>query len=96
MVSEKQDLNNGEVLPEYDFKGGIRGKHHKAYSRGHKVKLHKTDGTTVVQHFVLQEGTVLLAPDVREYFPDSDAVNKALRALISVAPKKRRKDTEAA
>jgi len=33
-----------------------------------------------------QEGTnlVLLAPDVIEYFPDSTAVNEALRVLIRV------------
>jgi hypothetical protein len=35
-----------------------------------------------VQHVKLEEGTVLLEPDVRKYFPDSDAVNSALRCLI--------------
>jgi hypothetical protein len=33
---------------------------------------------------------VILEPDVREYFPDSQAVNKALRALIALVPPKRR------
>ncbi len=31
----------------------------------------------------------MLEPDVREYFPDSDAVNKALRGLIRLLPGKR-------
>ena len=39
------------------------------------------------------EGTnvVVLAPDVAEFFPDSDSVNAALRALVVVARKSIRK-----
>jgi hypothetical protein len=33
----------------------------------------------------------MLEPDVREYFSDSDSVNKALRILISIRPKKARR-----
>ena len=33
---------------------------------------------------------VVLDPDVHRYFPDSDAVNKALRALISLVPEERK------
>jgi hypothetical protein len=29
----------------------------------------------------------MLDPDVREYFPDAETVNKALRTLISLFPK---------
>lgn len=78
---------------EYDFSGGTRGKHYRAYQRGHTVKINKTDGTTVVQNFKLEEGAVVLAPDVREYFSDSDSVNQALRTLIGLIPRKRRKAT---
>ncbi len=83
-------VKRDDMRPEYDFKnmkGGVRGKYYKAYRAGHTVKIHKTDGTTVVQHFTL-EGAVLLEPDVREYFPDSEAVNQTLRGLISLLPKK--------
>jgi hypothetical protein len=80
-----------EMLPEYDFSGGTRGKQYRGYQRGHTVKIHKTNGTTLVQHFKLEEGAVVLAPDVREYFSDSDAVNKALRTLIHLIPQKRRR-----
>ncbi len=76
------------MRPEYDFRNGVRGKHFKAYQRGHTVTIYKTDGTTEVRHYKLEEGAVLLEPDVQEYFPDSDAVNKALRGLITLLPNK--------
>jgi hypothetical protein len=79
-----------DMLPEYDFAGGTRGKHARQYQRGHTVKVHKTDGTTAVQHYKLEDGAVLLAPDVRKYFSDSDSVNDALRTIIKLIPKKRR------
>ena len=76
-----------EMRAEYDFSGGVRGKHAEAYQQGHTVTIHKKDGATVVQNFKLEEGAVLLEPDVREYFPDAESVNNALRTLISIAPK---------
>lgn len=87
-ISKPQNQESEEMLPEYDFRGGVRGKHYRAYRRGHTVTIHKSDGTTDVQHFKLEEGAVLLEPDVRQYFPDSEAVNKALRGLITLLPKK--------
>ncbi len=84
----KNQETDDEMLPEYDFRGGVRGKHYEAYRRGHSVTIHKTDGTTDVRHFKLEEGAVMLEPDVREYFPDSETVNKALRGLITLLPKK--------
>jgi hypothetical protein len=90
---EPDKLNSSEdkdMLPEYDFSGGVRGKHYQAYREGHTVKIYESDGTVTVQYFTLEEGAVLLEPDVREYFPDSEAVNKALRGLIALIPEKRR------
>ena len=88
-VSETQPAyGNDDVLLEYDFRGGVRGKHHKAYAQGHVVKIHKADGTTSVQYFTLEDGAVLLEPDVRAYFPDSEAVNNALRTLIALVARK--------
>jgi len=79
-----------EMLPEYDFSGkkGVRGKYYKAYQQGHTVQIHQTDGSTITRHYSLEDGAVLLAPDVRKHFPDSDSVNKALRVLISAIPVK--------
>jgi hypothetical protein len=90
-ITKQANVEDDDLRPEYDFKsmkGGVRGKYYKAYRAGHTVKIHKADGTTIVQHFQLEDGAVLLEPDVREYFPDSEAVNKALRGLIALLPKK--------
>lgn len=78
------------MRPEYDFKGGVRGKHHKAYRKGHTVRVQKQDGTVQAVRYTLEDGAVMLAPDVREYFPDSDSVNETLRTLIKLAHKKRK------
>ena len=86
-----EQVENDDMRPEYDFqnmKGGVRGKYCEAYRAGHTVKIHRADGTTIVQHFQLEDGAVLLEPDVRRYFPDSEAVNKALRCLIPLLPNK--------
>ena len=79
-----------EMRAEYDFRGALRGKFYKPLHRGYTVRVHKANGKTLVRHMVLKEGTVALAPDVREYFPDSEAVNRALRCLIPIMPKKHR------
>lgn len=81
----------GEMRAEYDFSEGARGKHATVYHEGHTVTIHKKDGSTVVQNFKLEEGAVVLAPDVREYFPDAESVNNALRTLIAIAPKARKR-----
>jgi hypothetical protein len=86
------DEQGDDVAAEYDFskmKGGVRGKYSKAYREGHTVSVCKEDGTVEVKYFQLEDGAVLLEPDIRQYFPDSEAVNRALRALIAIAPKKK-------
>ena len=78
-----------DMRPEYDFSGGVRGKHYESLHEGYMIKIHKADGT-IVEKYAGGKGTVTLAPDVREYFPDSKAVNHALRTLISIVPRKRK------
>jgi len=90
VIAEDQNVNNDDMLPEYDFTRGIRGKHYKSYRKGHEVKIHKADGTMVTQYFTLEDGAVMLEPDVQEYFPDSESVNSALRSLIALVPEKRK------
>jgi hypothetical protein len=89
-MKTKGDEIDTEMLPEYDFGGkkGVRGKYYRAYQQGHTVKIQQEDGSITTQYFTLEEGAVLLAPDVREYFPDSESVNEALRGLIRLAPHK--------
>ncbi len=83
----ESEPDNG-MLPEYDFRGGVRGKHFQAYQQGHVVEVHKADGTTETHRFTVEEGAILLEPDVQKYFPDSESVNNALRKLIELIPQR--------
>ena len=58
-----------EMRPEYDFSGGVRGKHFKAMQNGYIMTIHHADGTTTVKEVAPPRGTVVLAPDVLAYFP---------------------------
>ena len=62
-----------DMLPEYDFKGGVRGKYARDYGRSRNLRI--------------------LAPDLLEAFPDSESVNKALRASVRVKAAISRKST---
>jgi hypothetical protein len=64
MKKEQSKGRNPDMLDEYDFSGGVRGKHAASYAEGSNV--------------------VVLDPDVAEVFPDSQSVNKALRALAEI------------
>ena len=88
--TEEATVAQDEMLPEYDFTGkkGVRGKYYRTYQQGHTVRIEQPDGTVTVQHFTLEEGAVMLDPDVRRYFPDSESVNNALRSLIALIPDK--------
>jgi hypothetical protein len=67
----------------------VRGKYAKSLRQeGCTIRVYEADGT-YTETRVLGEKTVVLEPDVWEYFPDSEAVNRALRALIALAPAKR-------
>ena len=90
-ITKQASAENDDMRPEYDFKsmkGGVRGKHYRAMQAGYTVTIHKADGTTLIKEVKPVEGAVILQPDVREYFPDSEAVNKALRCLIPLLPQK--------
>jgi hypothetical protein len=88
-VSTKTTQTDEDSIPaEYDFSGGIRGKHYRAMQSGYTITIHQPDGTTVLKEIKPREGAVVLAPDVLEYFPDSESVNTALRSLIKLIPRK--------
>ncbi len=100
MKKRESNKDNDELRSEYDFRSAVRGRHYKSLHEGYTVHVHQTDGTTLVQNYKLEEGTVMLEPDVRSWFPDSESVNKALRSLIVLmeqmpekgkAPKSRKK-----
>ena len=90
--SSDQQIDDNDMLAEYDFSDGIRGKHYQLYQRGYQVTVLKEDGTTEVREFALPEGTVVLDPDVRAYFPDSETVNRTLRELINLIPQQHAPD----
>ena len=66
-MNEEMNLDSGDpdMLDEYNFSSGVRGKYAERYAAGSNI--------------------VVLAPDVAPMFPDLDAVNDALRALIKIA-----------
>ncbi|MGC1722446.1 MAG: hypothetical protein WA746_25985 [Isosphaeraceae bacterium] len=67
MKKAAKAMRDPDMLAEYDFSQGVRGKYAQRYSEGTNL--------------------VALSPDVAEFFPDSEAVNTALRALIAIARK---------
>ena len=80
---------------EYDFQDGVRGKHHKTMQTGYTLTIHNADGTTVTKEVMPEEGVVILEPDVRPYFPDSESVNEILRALIRLSSVQKKSDHHA-
>ena len=72
MKTTEEENVEDEMLPEYNFSDGVRGKHYKAYRGGHTVTIRRSDGTEEVHRVEEASGMVELAPDVQAYFPDSD------------------------
>lgn len=62
---KKQIEHDPDMLDDYDFSQGVRGKY--------------------VQRFAQGSNVVVLSPDLAEVFPDSEAVNNALRLLADIA-----------
>jgi hypothetical protein len=65
MSKVPSQTDDDEMLEEYDFSNGVRGKYARRYAAGSNV--------------------VILDPDLVELFPDSEAVNEALRMLVRLA-----------
>lgn len=80
-----------DMLPEYNLEGkkGVRGKYAKAMQKGYSVRVLNEDGTVTPKDFIPKENMIFLDPDVKTYFPDSESVNRALRSLIDLIPKKK-------
>ena len=71
---------------EYDFAGGVRGKHYHALQGGYTITIHGADGMTVVKEVKPTAGAIILEPELRKYFPSSESVNSTLRTLIKLIP----------
>lgn len=85
MKTKSKKPSETEMRDEYDFSGGVRGKYFREMQAGYTVAIRQDDGTTLVKE-VQPEGMILLEPDVRQYFPDSESVNRTLRSLITLVP----------
>lgn len=79
----ERDQDTDEMREEYDFSEGVRGKHYRAYRAGHVVRVQKSDGSIEERYFTLKDGAVMLDPDIKDEFPDSESVNRALRSLLT-------------
>ena len=66
-MQKEQNNEEVEMLDEYDFTGGVRGKYADRIKR--------------------ESSVVVLEPDVARVFPDSESVNRALRALLPIIEK---------
>lgn len=61
----KKKTGDTDVMrSEYDFSGGVRGKHFQKLQKGHTTVVHKSDGSSVVTTTRL----IALAPDVQPFF----------------------------
>ena len=89
-MAKKVQKETNVMLGEYDFKRGVRGKHYRALQAGYTITVHNADGSTTVKDVMPKEGAVILDPEVLAYFPDSESVNKTLRCIIPLLPKKHR------
>ena len=92
--TKTQKTNNDKMRSEYDFSGGIRGKHFHALQTGYTITVHHEDGTPEVKEIKPIEGSIILDPDVRAFFPDSESVNDALRNLIRLIPTERKQEAD--
>lgn len=88
MKEEVNKMQDNDMRAEYNFTGGVRGKHYRAMQAGYTIIIHEADGTTVVKDVLPKKGAVILETDVQAYFSDSESVNRALRCLIPLLPKK--------
>lgn len=90
MKKKNNHIKDDDMLPKYDFKGrkGVRGKYATALKQGYSIRVTNEDGTITVRQFVPRENAVVLDPEVKVYFPDSDSVNRALRLLIELIPQR--------
>jgi hypothetical protein len=70
----KTMANDPDMLEEYNFSKGVRGKYARRYAEGTNV--------------------VVIEPDVAQYFPDHDAVNEALRSLLTIVKAQEKRITE--
>ena len=66
-------LDEDDLLPEYDFSKGVRGKHHQAYRQAHSVTIDHQDGTTTTKEFPPSKTIAKLTAENHIVLPQSIA-----------------------
>ena len=72
-----------DMRDDYDFSDGSKGKYRHFSGQARILKVQHPDGSVTVETV---PPAIELDPDVRQYFPNSEAVNRALRGLIELIP----------
>jgi len=85
-ANNKNNIN--EISAEYDFSNGIRGKHYKSLLDGYTITVYSPNKEAYTQNLAEKFRYIKIDKDISEYFQTSEEVNNALRALVSVFPKK--------
>ncbi len=67
------EFDEDDLLPEYDFSKGVRGKHRQEYRQGHSVTIGHQDGTTTTQEFPASKIIAKLTAENHIVLPQSIA-----------------------
>lgn len=87
MKTKNKELED-HILAEYDFSNGIRGKHYAKLQEGFTVTVYSPNKAVFQQNKKEKINYIKIDKDVSKYFHNSDEINNALRAILSVLPKK--------
>ena len=79
---DPQPNEDTEMRLEYDFRGAVRGKHHRKLDKGYTVEIHQPDGTTIVEQHRLDE-ELSLAEEIATWEAASDEDALKLEELLN-------------
>lgn len=69
-----------DMLEHYDFSNGVQGNYLHLLEQDQQITIHHEDGTKTIR---IIPAPIHLDDDIREYFPNSKAVNDALRQWMA-------------
>ena len=87
MKTDNDILEKDDMLEEYDFSKGIRGKHFEELQNGYTVTVFSPNKDTYEKKVVEKNNYIKIDKDVSKIFQTAEDVNNALRAVISAIPK---------
>ncbi|MEM7734865.1 MAG: hypothetical protein AAF267_03665 [Deinococcota bacterium] len=78
-----EPIDNDTLRDEYNFSNAKRGEFKHLLGKPYSFEIHYEDGSTTTH---TAPALIALERDVQAYFPDGEAVHKALRGLIALLP----------